>query len=62
MIKNMILIAITIISWFLVIDRQINKDLNAKKQYEQQLEECFKQEVKTKDCEFFLWKHNRRCQ
>lgn len=60
MIKNMFLIAITIISWFLVIDRQINKDLNAKKQYEQQLEKCFKQEVKTKDCEFFLWKHNRR--
>lgn len=28
-----------------------------RREYEQQLEKCFKQEPKSQDCKFFLYKH-----
>lgn len=59
-IEIILIIIAMIISFFLAIDIQITKDINANKQYEQQLEECFMQEPRTKDCEFVLWKHENR--
>lgn len=60
MIKNIFVAILFVILLFLAVDNQITKNINATKQYEQRLEECFKQEPRTKDCEFVLWKHNRR--
>lgn len=60
MIKNIFVAFLFVILLFLAVDNQITKDINASKEYEQRLEECFKQEPRTKDCEFVLWKYENR--
>lgn len=60
MIKNIFVAFLFVILLFLAVDNQITKDINKSKEYEQRLEECFKQEPRTKDCEFVLWKHENR--
>lgn len=60
MIKDIFVALLFVILLFLAVDNQITKDINVSKEYEQKLEYCFKQEPRTKDCEFILWKYENR--
>ena len=42
---------------FLAIDKRVSDNKKEQDAYNQQLEECFKQEPRTTDCEFVLWKY-----
>lgn len=57
---NTIVIVGIIVMGFLAIDKVISDNINNSKQYEKQLEYCFKQEPRTKDCEFVLWKYEHK--
>lgn len=59
-IEAVIVIVLVTILGFLPIDKVISDNINKSKEYEQRLEECFKQEPRTKDCEFVLWKYENR--
>ena len=59
-IEAVIFIVVVTILAFLAIDKVISDNIKASKEYEQMLEECFKQEPRTKDCEFVLWRYENR--
>lgn len=59
-IEAVIVIIVVTILGFLAIDKVISDNINKSKEYEQRLECCFKEEPRTKDCEFVLWKHENR--
>jgi hypothetical protein len=59
-IEAVIVIIVVTILGFLAIDKVISDNINKSKEYEKRLEECFKQEPRTKDCEFVLWRHENR--
>lgn len=60
MIKDIFFALLFIILLFLAVDNQITKDINVSKEYERRIEKCFKQEPRTKDCEFVLWKYEHK--
>lgn len=59
-IEAVIVIIVVTILGFLAIDKVISDNINKSKEYEKRLEYCFKEEPRTKDCEFVLWKHENR--
>lgn len=59
-IVNIIVIIGIVFLGFMAINKVISDNINNNKQYEQRLEYCFKQEPRTKDCEFVLWKHEHK--
>lgn len=59
-IENISVFFVIVSLLFLAVDKKVSDDKKERDAYEQRLEECFKQEPRTKDCDFFLWKHENR--
>ena len=59
-IEYVLIIFVVVTFLFLAIDKRVSDNKKEQDAYNQQLEECFKQEPRTKDCEFVLWRHENR--
>lgn len=57
---NIFIVLIVVFLLFLAVDNNVTKDINKSKEYEQRLEYCFREEPRTKDCEFVLWRRENR--
>lgn len=42
------------------ISKMIEDKIKADEKYDKKIEECFKQEPRTNDCEFVLWRYENR--